>query len=94
VVSNANKHTNVIAGVFALSAFLLASISGLIAGNPAPQVLIKSIIAMFVCNLVGVGASKCIQLALDDHAAAYAKANPIPEFDEGSKTQPAGVKQT
>jgi hypothetical protein len=94
VVSNVNKHTNVIPGVFALSAFMLASIAGLIAGNPASQVLIKSIIAMFICNLVGAGASKCIQLALDDHAAAYAKANPIPEFDEGSKTQPVGVKQT
>lgn len=93
-MSNVNKHTNVIASVFALCAFLLASISGLVAGNPAPQVLIKAIIAMFICNLVGSGASKCIQFALDEHAAAYAKANPIPEFHDGGKTPSVGVKQT
>ncbi|MEI7657805.1 MAG: hypothetical protein WCK33_07040 [Phycisphaerae bacterium] len=69
----------VIAVVFALCGFALAAVSGLLASNPAGDVVLRSIIAMFVCNLVGHGAARCISHVLDEHVAGYKRARPIPE---------------
>ena len=42
--------------------------------------VLRSIIAMIVCNFVGHGAAKCIAHVLDEHVANYKKARPIPEI--------------
>lgn len=70
----------VVAVVFALCGFSLAAISGLLASNPAGDVVLRSIIAMIVCNFVGHGAAKCIAHVLDEHVANYKQARPIPEI--------------
>ena len=70
----------VIAVVFSLCGFALAAVAGLLASNPASDVVLRSIIAMIVCNFVGHGAAKCIAHVLDEHVANYKKARPIPEI--------------
>lgn len=65
---------NVIAGIFGLSAFLVAIIAGVAAGNPASDILAPALAAMVVLYLVGmwVGAS------VERIASAYIEGMTVP----------------
>ncbi|MFZ4574082.1 MAG: hypothetical protein ACOYN0_06770 [Phycisphaerales bacterium] len=77
--------SKVIATAFSLTGFSVAVVAGLGAGNPASSVLLRAILCMIVCNLVGqaVGAvaSRTVKAHLDDFRAA----NPIPDLSTGSQ---------
>ncbi len=49
-----NSLTKVIAGVLGLSGFGIAVLAGLFAGNEGGTVLLRGVIAMAICYLVGV----------------------------------------
>ena len=69
----------VIACGFALLGFALAVLSGLFAGNPATLVLVRALVVMVACNVVGQMAGAILFRVVDDHVRAYEAARPIPE---------------
>jgi hypothetical protein len=76
-----NTLTDTIAATFSLGGFATAAICGLLAGNPAHEVVVRSIIAMIVCNLVGKASASCINYAVEEHLADYTSARPIPSIE-------------
>ena len=46
--------TRVIASSMGLSAFAIATIAGLAADNPADSVLMRALVSMIVCHVIGV----------------------------------------
>jgi len=70
----------VVATVFALSAFAVAVIAGLYAGNAAGTVLWRAIIAMLVCQVLGMFAGSLIERIITEHAARYSAEHPVPRL--------------
>jgi hypothetical protein len=66
---------NVIAGVFGLSAFLVAIIAGLAAGNPASDILAPALVSMIVLYLVGIWVGASVERI----AAAYIEGMSTPK---------------
>ena len=66
----------VIAGLFALSAFGVALISGLASDNPASSVLARALMAMFLSYPVGWIVGMICQYVIDDHLKIHKEANP------------------
>lgn len=71
----------VIAGCFAMSAFSIAVISGIFAGNPATTVLSKALICLFGAYLLGLIAGEILAFAIRDHLRQYVAEHPIPNSD-------------
>ena len=71
-----NSTGRVIAGLFALSAFGVAMISGLASDNPASSVLARAIMAMFLSYPVGWIVGMICQYVIDDHLKIHKEANP------------------
>ncbi len=66
----------VIAGLFAISAFGVALISGLASDNPASSVLARAIMALFLSYPVGWIVGMICQYVIDDHLKIHKEANP------------------
>lgn len=71
--------TKTIATSLALTAFAIAAIAGLMAGNPAAHVLKVAIISMIVCHIVGVFVGMISEHAVSEYIAQARRANPIPD---------------
>ena len=69
----------VVGAVAALSGFVVALIAGMAAGNPADTVILRALIAMFACALVGRAVGAAGFAAIRAHVEAYCETNPIPE---------------
>jgi hypothetical protein len=69
----------VIGGCFALAAFGVAVIAGLVSGNEALTILIRALLTLLVCYPVGWCAGLICQKVLDDHLRAHQQANPAPD---------------
>lgn len=76
------SNSNIIAAIFSLAGFALAAVSGLIAGNPAADVVLRSIIAMVACRLVGAGAAACVNHVIEEHLRNYVDSRPIPKLPD------------
>jgi hypothetical protein len=74
-----NNEARVVASVFALSAFAIAIVAGMYAGNDAGVVLGRAVLAMVVCQAVGTIAGSIVQRVITDHEARYKIDNPIPK---------------
>lgn len=74
----------VIAGCFALSAFAVAIFAGLAAQVDTAQILLRSIVTMFVCYPVGLVAGLICQRVIQVHIEAHQAANPSNEFDHSA----------
>jgi putative Mn2+ efflux pump MntP len=70
--------TKVIAASMALSAFAVAIVAGLAAGNPARSVLFNAVVSMIVCQILGLFIGAFAERAIADHMKAYKAAHPIP----------------
>lgn len=77
----------VISGAFALGAFAIAIIAGLGAGNPTSTILINAIIAMAVCNVIGLLIGAVMERTVRDHVDRYRAMHPLPEMDGPSAPQ-------
>lgn len=64
---NSSEPAKVIASAFALSAFAVAIIAGLSAGNPTVRVLATALTAMVVCHFVGLAIGAVGQRVVTDH---------------------------
>lgn len=65
--------------IVALTAFALAVVVGIAAGNPGDQVLFRAIVCMFVGQIVGWGAGTAAEIALREHIRTFRDARPVPE---------------
>ena len=64
---SSSEPAKVVASVFALSAFAVAIVAGLAAGNTAPRVLGTAVIAMIVCHLAGLCIGAVGQRVVSEH---------------------------
>lgn len=74
--------SRIIAGSFALAGFSAAAIAGLAAGNQATPVLLRAVVAMFVCYLIGLVIGTAATHAVSEHLAQYKRENPVPDSGE------------
>ncbi len=71
----------VIAGCFAMSAFSIAIISGIFAGNSATMVLSRALVCLFGAYLLGLLAGEILAFAIRDHLRRYLAEHPVPDSD-------------
>lgn len=69
----ANGGGRVIAGLFALSAFAVAIVAGLAAGNNAAQIMLRAIVAMVLCYPLGFLIGSVCEYVIDSHVSAHAR---------------------
>jgi hypothetical protein len=62
---------HVIAGCFALAAFVVGLISGLAAQNPAVTVLVRALLAMVICYPLGAFVGMVCERAINRHVAEH-----------------------
>jgi hypothetical protein len=82
-----------VAGVFALAGFLVAVTSGLIWGLDATSVLMRALIALGVCYVVGTIAGEMLESLARDANKQYEEQRPIPALlrpSAGSTTDSGG----
>lgn len=70
----------VIASSMGLTGFAIACIAGLSVGNPTNLILIRSLIAMIGCYLLGSILGAVAEWVINQHLAEYKANNPIPEY--------------
>lgn len=67
-MSNPAKH---IAAILGLTGFLVASVAGLLVGNPAEVVLLRAILAMFACFVCGLPLGAAAGWVVAQHVASF-----------------------
>lgn len=67
--------TRVMAGSFGLTAFAVAVIAGLAAGNTASHILLQAIVSMLVCHVVGLILGGLAEHVVREHLRACATPN-------------------
>jgi len=72
----------VVSVAFALCGFSAALVSGIGAGNDAVTVLLRALLAMFVCQLVGMLAGSMLSRLITEEQARYREAHPIPSVPD------------
>jgi hypothetical protein len=72
----------VVSVAFALCGFAAALVSGIGAGNDALTVLLRAVLAMFACQLVGMLAGSMLTSLIKEEEARYRAAHPIPTVPE------------
>jgi uncharacterized protein involved in response to NO len=75
-----NNEGKVVAAVFALSAFAVALIAGLGAGNDTTTVLSRALGALLICQIIGLIAGLIIERVIREHEARYRADNPVPSI--------------
>ena len=68
----------VVSVAFGLSGFAVALVSGLGAGNDAASVLLRAIVAMFACQMLGMVVGSMLERLIDEQEARYKESHPIP----------------
>lgn len=68
-----------ISGVLGLMAFVLASVVGLIAGNPGFVVLMRALVAMFVCAVIGRVLGVMGEVCVREYVTRYKSDRPRPQ---------------
>jgi hypothetical protein len=76
------NRAGVVSVAFALCGFAAALVSGIGAGNDALTVLLRAVLAMLACQLVGMMAGSLINRLVTEEEARYRAANPIPSVPE------------
>jgi hypothetical protein len=76
-----NRPAKVIASALGLTAFAIATIAGMAVGNPTDTILWHAIIAMIVCQMVGLVLGSIGERVVTDAIADYQQRNQIPKLD-------------
>lgn len=84
--------TKVIGACAGLTAFAIALIAGLAAENPATDVLIRALMAMFIVQMVGWLAGAIGERVVRDAIVGYREANPVNGSSTGSTPARADAK--
>lgn len=75
----------------ALTAFAVAVVAGMTAGNAAGRTLLVAIVSMFICHILGSIVGSVAERVINEHLTAYRAANPVPESDLGKIASAAKV---
>jgi hypothetical protein len=67
-----------ISGVLGLMAFMVSCIVGLIAGNPGYVILLRAMLAMFVCTLIGRVLGMVGEMCVREYVSQYKTNRPRP----------------
>lgn len=78
----------VIASCFALAAFAVAIFAGLAGENPAAQILLRAVTAMFICYPVGL----IVGLVCDNVIRSHALANSLAAAAEAAESANANIE--
>ena len=84
-MSNTTQSTT-IAGCYALAAFAIAIISGLVSASPTSQILTNAIIALLLCYFVGYIAGKVFQAITAEYQRSLEASQP--QTVESSESPP------
>lgn len=68
--------SHAVAGAFGLTGFAVAGVAGVAAGNSAGRVLLLSVGAMVVCNLLGSAIGGIFQRLVEEHLDDYRRTHP------------------
>lgn len=71
------RTARVVAATFALAAFCVAAMAGLLVGNPPATVLFRAVAAMGVCWIVGSIVGTIAQQLVSDEILAHRVRNPV-----------------
>jgi tetrahydromethanopterin S-methyltransferase subunit C len=86
---------SVIAACMAMSAFGIALIAGLARENPASEILLRAVISMVICYVVGLTVGLIAQYVIGLHVRQYEVAHPVPRteprFPQGSSGSADGA---
>jgi len=78
--------TSVVAGIFALSAFTVALLAGLLSGNELMVILVRAIMALIVCYPVGLLAGALLSNVMEAGLRSHALLNPVPDSNTEQAT--------
>ena len=84
-----NVSSKVIAGCFALSAFVVAILAGFAVENAAGQIIWRAALAMIVCYPLGLIAGTICTRVIALHVSEYGKVNPVRGDAESSVSSDA-----
>jgi len=70
-----------IAAIFALAAFAVAIMAGLMGGNPAPSILVRALLALVCCYPIGLAVGLVAQRLVREHVETHRETNPAPEVE-------------
>jgi hypothetical protein len=88
-VSNPAKY---IAAVFGLTGFVVASVAGLIVGNPSEVILMRAILAMFACFVCGLPMGAAAGWTVEQYITSFKnqKTAPVSGDDAGRVPKASG----
>lgn len=84
---------NVTACVLGLCGFSVSAVAGLAAGAGATDVIIRALIAMFICYVIGSFLGAIGMIAVREHLDQYRTENPIPEPFQPGETDPSAQQE-
>ncbi len=73
-----NGPAKLIAGIIALTGFVVAAVAGLAAGNAAETTLLRCIVSMFVCYFAGLPLGMVCEHVIEEHMKNYIAKKPVP----------------
>lgn len=79
------SEAKVMTAAFALTGFSVALFSGLGAGNDGTVVLIRAVVCIVVCQMVGALAAHIAKQTINAHLERYRNSIPIPKLSTGSQ---------
>lgn len=66
----------------ALSAFAVAVLAGLSVGNPSQDIVLRAIVSMLICQVIGMVIGMIGERIINEHAGRYVGNHPVPETTE------------
>jgi len=78
----------VIASSLALIGFIVAALTGALAGNPTVTTLSRALTAMAVCYLAGLAVGHLGRAAVHEHVERHKQAHPIPDIEAETGQSP------
>lgn len=82
--------TKIIGACFGLTAFAIATIAGLLAGNAAEVVIGRALVSMVICQVVGWVIGFIGERTVTDAIREYQSARPVDGSEAGSAAQNVG----
>jgi len=77
----ATPPTRAVAGTLGLAGFSIAVLAGLSAGNEATEIVMRALVSMAGCLLVGAVAGRFCATAVNESIDAFARRRPVPDSD-------------
>jgi len=74
----ADMSTRLVSGVLGLMGFMMALVVGLIAGNPTTVILIRAIVAMLICSVIGRILGLAGEVCVREFVSRYKSDRPQP----------------